>query len=77
MRGACAGSGGGAVGAHRTLPAPEVAASLLRLTRTLGSWTVNGRETLEQLRGRGVSGVISDRLELLRELVQERESSSG
>ena len=62
---------------HRKLLTREVAASLLRLTPTLVSWTVNDRETLEQLRARGVSGVISDRLELLRELVQERESSSG
>ena len=68
---------GAAIGTHRKLLTREVAESLLRLTPTLVSWTVNDRETLERLRAWGVSGVISDRLELLQELVRERESHSG
>lgn len=54
---------------HRLLTAARVA-ELRHLAPTLLAWTVNDEARMRQLLEWGVSGIISDRLELLRTLVQ-------
>lgn len=58
-----------AISIHRRLLSPARVAMLLEHAPTVMSWPVNDRATLARLTSWGVNGVISDRLDLLAEVV--------
>lgn len=68
-----------AVSIHMKLLTPAVVADLFRRVSLIMTWPVNREADLRRLQSWGVNGFISDRLDLLRMVVAEREerNSSG
>ena len=65
--------GWNAVSIHKELLTSESMRHLLGRVRTIVTWPINDEQSLERVRGLGVSGVISDSLELLSRIEQEKE----
>lgn len=64
-----------AVSIHKKLLTPAVVADLLERVPIIMTWPVNREADLRALQSMGVNGFISDNLDLLRQVVREREAA--
>lgn len=65
-----------AVSIHRKLLTPAVVEDLFERVSIIMTWPVNRESDLRALQAMGVNGFISDNLDLLRQVVRERETAA-
>ena len=63
-----------AISMHRRFLSPATAAALHRVAPILLTWPINDERRLQEVLGCGVDGVISDRLEVLSEILRDRDA---
>lgn len=65
-------AGGAAISIHQRLLTAESVGSLKKIASTIITWPINDAERAHELAAWGVDGMISDNIELVRQIVAER-----